>query len=151
MAPSGPGARRKFRGPGCSTFVVRRVAGWSFFFLPHMVFGCLLGCVVSFWELVLLPEKNTQLILPKFPEGVFFFQRPWCVPTSPSTCSSAQWPEAFISGLSDMRRGVAMCSAALPMKAMGWIQSFFKSLGPEKPIGSRALGPSRESREHLNV
>ena len=33
---------------------------------------------------------------------------------------TVQWPEAFISGLSDMRRGVAMCSAALPMKAMGW-------------------------------
>lgn len=30
--------------------------------------------------------------------------------------SSVVW-QAFISGLSDMRRGVAMCSAALPMKA----------------------------------
>ena len=70
--PQRPMGPPKIRGPGCSTFVVRRVAGWSFLdgfwmFVGLCCFYLRVGA--DTWQ-----NTSTQLILPKFPS--FFFQRP---------------------------------------------------------------------------
>ena len=108
--------------PSCGRLVFC-FSPWVFDVFLDGFWTCLLGWFVSSWGLVPKPDEKPahNLFFLSFPEekeamvGDCWRQH--------LTCSRQFRTEAFISGLSDMRRGAAMCSAALPMKAMGWAET----------------------------
>ena len=142
MAPSGPWARRK-----SEVLDVRHLSSvvWQagrFW----MVFGCLLGCVVSIWELVLIPDKTQapSLFFLSFPAFSSRGLKGGIVEkTSPSTWISSvawgfyQWPERYEKRSCYVLGGFAYEGHGMDPKFLG-------IAGPWETIGIIGPGPSRE-------